>query len=200
MNTGRKSFLGVAAVLFFLCCPAAKASAQDFSADMVSRVGSKITQSKLNVSGDKIRMDMTEGIMIIRIDKQVSWMLMPSENMYMENPLDMSRVPHTSGSFTSEIERTPLGTEEIDGQQAQKFKVTYQESGTTKEVYQWLVNSVPVKVEAVDASWSTEYKNISFSAQPAGLFEIPAGYTMMQMPSLGDMGMDMGGVVGGLFK
>ena len=70
--------------------------AEEFSADMINTIGKVTTQSKLYVSGNKIRMDMKEGVMIIRSDKNISWMLMPSDKMYMENPIDMSRVPKAS--------------------------------------------------------------------------------------------------------
>ena len=166
------------------------AAAQEFSADMVNRIGNQTTQAKIYAAQDKIRMDMKEGAMIIRMDKGVSWMLMPSEKMYMENPIDMSRVPKASKGFKDEIERTSLGVETIDGKQAEKFKVTYTENGKPMSVYQWIVNQeIPVKVEAVDGSFSMEYKNVSLGAQPDDLFEVPSGYTKMSMPSLGDMGL-----------
>ena len=189
----RKNFLKIWAVLFFVCFLASKALAADFSADMISTVGKVTTQSKIYASGNKIRMDMKEGIMIIRVDQQVSWMLMPSEKMYMENPIDTSRVPQTSKNFNSETERVSLGAETVDGQQAEKFKITYTDNGKTESVYQWLVNQeIPVKVAAIDGSWSTEYKSLVVGAQPADLFEVPSDYSKMDMPSLGSM-MGMGG-------
>ena len=188
-----KKLLGVVSVVFLMVLGTGRASAQEFSADMVNRIGNQTSQSKLNVSQDKMRMDMKEGVMIIRMDKGVSWMLMPSEKMYMENPIDMSRVPKASKNFSNEIERTPMGVETIDGKQAEKFKVTYTEKGKPVSVYQWIVNQqIPVKVEALDGSFSMEYKNVSMASQPADLFEIPSGYTKMSMPSFGDMG-NMGG-------
>ena len=189
-----KNIFKMPLALFFLCSVTSGAFAEDFSADMVNTVGKQIMQSKLYVSGDKIRMDMKEGVMIIRNDKKISWMLMPSEKMYMENPIDMSKVPKTSKSLDAEIDRTSLGMETIDGKQAEKFKVNYKENGQNASVYQWLVSKeIPIKVEAVDGSWSMEYKNLSLGAQPADLFEVPAGYSKMTMPSLGNIGMGMMG-------
>lgn len=69
------------------------AAAQDFSADMVSRFGKETMQAKLFVSGDKMRMDMPESTMIIRNDKKVTWIVMPSEKMYMDQPIDASKAP-----------------------------------------------------------------------------------------------------------
>ena len=196
MRKKSKKVLGAVSVFFFMLLGAgflSPALAQEFSADMISTVGKETTQYKLNVSGGKIRMDMKDGIIIVRNDKGVSWMLMPGESMYMENPIDTSKVPKTSKDLGGEIERTSLGVETVDGKPAEKFKVTYTKNGKQESVYQWLVdNEIPVKVAAVDGSWSTEYKNLSMGAQPASLFEIPSRYTKMSMPSLGDM-MGMGG-------
>ena len=187
---GRK-LLGTVSVFFlilFLAGSVPGASAQDFSADLVNTFGKETTQSKLYVSGEKIRMEMKEGIMIVRTDKRVSWMLMPSEKMYMENPIDMTRVPKTGKNFDGEIERISLGSDSVDGQPTEKFKVTYTENGKSMAAYQWIKDGqIPVKVEAVDGSYSMEYKNISTGAQPAELFEVPADYEKMSMPSLGDM-------------
>lgn len=96
------------------------------------------------------------------------------------------RPPKTSKNFDGEIERTSLGAETVNVWQTEKFKVAYTEGKGIVSVYQWLNNAqIPVKVEAVDGSWSMEYKNISTAAQPADFFEVPAGYEKMVMPSFG---------------
>lgn len=185
-----KNILRVLWLLFLLYLPVSVASAADFSADMISKEGLKTTQSKVYVSGAKMRMEMPESTMIIRNDQRVSWILMPGEQMYMEHPVNVSRAPRTSANFDNEIERTPLGADTVDGQTAEKFQVTYVENGKNVAVYQWLVNQFPVKTEAVNGSWGTEYKNLVMGSQPADLFEIPADYEKMEMPSMGSlMGM-----------
>jgi hypothetical protein len=42
----------------------------------------------------------------------------------------------------------------------------------------------PVKMAAVDGSWTMEYKNIKLGSQPASLFELPPGYNKMAVPSM----------------
>jgi hypothetical protein len=167
--------LSVLGVSMFLA--AGGAGAQEFSADMVSREGKKIVNAKIYVSKDNVRMEMPESVMIIRRDKNLSWMLMPADKMYMEHPVDMSSSPKVAKEFDGEIERVAMGTEAVDGAPAEKFKVTYAEKGKNVSVYQWLrAGQIPVKVEAVDGSWGMEYKNLKTGPQSGNLFEPPADY------------------------
>ena len=167
------------------------ASAQEFSADMESRAGKEAMNAKIYVSGEKVRMEMPESVMIIRNDRKISLMVMPSEKMYMENPIDTSRAPKVGKNFDNELERVSLGQETVNDQQTEKFKVAYMEKGKKVEAYQWLTGGIiPVKVEAVDGSWSMDYKNLKVGAQAESLFEPPDGFTKMEMPNLKNL---MGG-------
>lgn len=178
----------------FMLLAAGWARAQEFSADMTSYSKKETTNAKIYVARGKMRMEMAESVMIIRPDKNLSWMLMPADKMYMERPVDMSASSNASKNFDNEIERVAMGTEDVDGQPAQKFKVTYVEKGKNVSVYQWLRGGqIPVKVEAVDGSWSTEFKNLTTGSQPGDLFEPPADYQKFAMPGLGDMMKGLGG-------
>ena len=184
MKKGLKVLSVVCVSVFFA---AIQAGAQEFSADMVSRTGKETTNAKIYVAKDKVRMEMPESVMIIRRDKNVTWMLMPTDKMYMENPVDMSSAPKVARDFEGETERVAMGTDTVDGAPAEKFKVTYIEKGKSVSVYQWLRGQFPVKVEALDGTWGTEYKNLETGPQPADLFEPPADYEKFSMPGLGDM-------------
>ena len=173
----------------------ARAEAQEFSADMISRTGKETVNAKIYVAKDKVRMEMPESIMIVRRDKNLSWMVMPADKMYMEHPVDMSSSPKVATQFDDEIERVAMGAEDVDGQSAEKFKVTYREKNKAVSVYQWLRGGkIPVKVEAVDGSWGMEYKNLKTGPQSAELFEVPVDYEKFDMPSLGDMMKGFGGM------
>ncbi len=164
------------------------ASAQEFSADMESRLGNETTKAKIYVAQEKVRMEMAESVMIIRNDQKVMFMVMPPEKMYMENLIDIARAPKVQKSFDNELERVSLGKETVNDQETEKFKVAYTENGKKVEVYQWLKDGViPVKVEALDGSFSTDYKNLQVGVQPASLFEPPEDYTKMEMPNLNNL-------------
>ena len=82
-----------------------------------------------------------------------------------------------------------MGSETIDKHPAKKYEVTYTESGKKTRMYQWMATDInfPVKMAAVDGSWSVEYRNIKMGSQPDSLFEVPAGYSKMDMPDMSSM-------------
>ena len=190
-----KKLLSVIPAVAFVLSVSAFAGAQEFSADMVSREGNEVTNAKIYVGHERVRMEMSDSIMIMLLDKKITWIIMPSDEMYMEQSFDPSLMPKVSTEFDGETGRVPMGTEVVDGQTADKFKITYVDNGKTVSAYQWLRGQIPVKTEAEDQSWSTEYKNIEIATQPADLFEPPADYKKFDMPSMGDMFKDMGNMI-----
>jgi hypothetical protein len=180
-------FLLVIMAIFLM---ASAAQAAEFSAEIVfTSKAAGVMKQKLFVGNEKSRMETSGAVTISRLDKKVVWMLMPSEKMYMEHSLDTANIPATSEKFPGEIERTLMGKEPIDGRMTEKYRIVYTAAGTKTTIYLWLdpALDVPIKTEAEDGSWKMEYKNIKTGAQPASLFEIPAGYTKMEMPSMKDM-------------
>jgi hypothetical protein len=174
----------IVAVIF---CQSSFASVtQQFSADMITRSGNKTENCKVYVSDKKMRNDVAGNIMILRLDKNVMWVIMPSDKMCMEQSLNTKMVPRITKAIEGEVERVSLGKEMVDGAQAEKFKVTYQGPNQQENMYQWLTDSgFPIKMEAVDGSWGVEYKNVFFGPQADSLFEIPDGFQKIAMPSFG---------------
>ncbi len=161
-----------------------------FSADMVSRFGKQVNKAKIYSSGAKMRTEMEGSIIIIRLDKNICWMVMPSEKMYMEQAIDQNMIPKTSQQVKGELERVSLGKETLEGKEVEKFKVTYNEKNKKLVMYQWLLNSgFPAKMAAEDESWVVEYKNIIFGGQADSLFEPPAGFQKFAMHMGGGSGM-----------
>ena len=179
----------VALAIYCRAALAAEAFTRQFSADMISHSGRDTVQAKLYVSGEKMRTEMAGNIVITRLDRNVAWIIMPAQQLYMEQPIDRKMLPKTSRELEGEVERLSLGKETIDGRQTEKFKVTYNEGASQVSVYQWLMDSgFPVKIEAVDGSWSVEHKNISLGSQPDALFEPPSGYQKVALPFAGGSG------------
>ncbi len=168
---------------------AAETPPSNFSAEMVMRAQNQVMQGKIYASNQKTRMENPVNVIIARPDLNVSWVLMPQQKMYMEQPLDPANLPKTSVQMPGEIERIEVGTESIDGRQARKFKVTYSDNGRQDSLYQWMAEGIPipVKMESMDGSWSMEYRNIHVGPQPDVIFEVPPGYQKMAMPNLNDM-------------
>jgi hypothetical protein len=111
------------------------------------------------------------------MDKSVVYMLMPQQRMYMEQPFDPQTFTQTGGG--QEISRKSLGKEDVDGQPAEKFEVTYSQNGQSVSIYQWMRGDMPVRSASIDGKWMMEFKNVKKGGVDPGLFEIPAGYTSM---------------------
>lgn len=180
----RKLFI----VLLFLVLFSSAAFAIEFAADTIttSKGGQKMA-GKMYFKPDRFRMDMKaheDMIMITRVDKKVTWNIMPKEKMYMEMSFDLKNKPKVEQKFEGETERKEVGRETIDGHPTKKYLITYKVGDKKDQVYQWLATDInfPVKTAAVDGSWTQEFKNIKLGSQPDSLFEIPAGYRKMRMP------------------
>jgi len=185
-NERRKNwFIPLVLIILAIFCHVgytAEKAFQEFSADMVSRSGRQTVQAKFYVSGDKMRTEMPGNVVIMRLDKNLTWIIMLKQRIYMEQALKPKDLPKTSKELGGEIKRVSLGIETVDGKPAEKFKVIYVENSTRLTVYQWLRDSkFPVKIEAENGSWSIEYKNLSVGPQSADLFELPPGFQKLSM-------------------
>ena len=154
------------------------AVAQDFSADMVSTTKAGVSTGKIFVAKEKTRMETLQTIIITRIDKNVVWILMPAQRMYMEQPLKPENVVATTDKMPGEIERKLVGKETVGGKRTDKYRIVYTTADKKETVFQWIAaeSGLPVKSAAVDGSWTIEYKNLKTGKQPDTLFEIPTGY------------------------
>ncbi|MDD5593468.1 MAG: DUF4412 domain-containing protein [Candidatus Margulisbacteria bacterium] len=174
---------------------AGSALARDFSADAVTKTKRETFQSKIYFSGDnKFRMEMQKAgmrsISIGRLDKKIMWMIMPDTKMYMEMSMPDQQARGMSAKMAGEVDRKKVGRENINGIGCDKYEVTIpnKSTGGKDVIYQWISDDkIPVKTEAKDGSWSTEFKNISRASQPGSLFEVPAGYTKQSMPDMSKM-------------
>lgn len=165
-------------ILIFIFILAGFALAQEFSADIAQTANHQVFKGKVFVGKQKMRMEMPEAITITRMDKNVAWIIMPQEQMYMEQPFNPMNMPATAQKAPGEVERQFLGSEMVDGKMTDKYRITYQTGGQRWVSLQWIAKGLdmPVKTAAEDGSWSMEYKNIKIGAQPDALFEVPAGY------------------------
>ncbi|MGH7166351.1 MAG: DUF4412 domain-containing protein [Nitrospiraceae bacterium] len=134
-------------------------------------------------------------IQILRRDSKVMWQLMPSEKMYMEmkldraDPKDMSRW---------DFEETVVGHEELNGMKVTKYKtIATSSDGKKYGGFSWRTKEgVPIKVDLLYKEgtethrMTTELRNVKIGKQDPKLFEIPPGYTKM------DLGGMMGGMMG----
>jgi outer membrane lipoprotein-sorting protein len=164
--------------------------AAEFSAQMITRgAHTEGTQGKIYVKGDKIRQEFGGGeeahISILRPDKQVVWMVMPGQKMYMEMPLTAQATGKMMQMPQDEAQTKLLGTETVNGYAADKYETVTKNNGKSAKHYVWVAKKLglPIKMTGPDHSFSMEYQNIKEGEVPDSLFEIPAGCQKMTMPT-----------------
>lgn len=194
-----KRLTGVLLVMVFLVsamvgCGGPSAT-KDFSAEIVTKAGGRVSSGKIYMSGNKWRMDVSaygqKATTIVRQDKKVVYILMPAQKMYMEQKFsedyargmgDMTKGVGVMGK----VEHQKVGSENVGGIMCDKYKITQDIGGQKTVMYQWIAKNYlfPIKSAAADGSWSTEFRNFKPGKQPAALFELPAGYKKFQMPKI----------------
>ena len=172
----------------------------EYSADRIieSQVGTM--EGKVYATKDKERSEMSvkgmTSVTILRRDKQVGYMLMPAQKMYMQ--MDFAKAQQQSGNAAAAdaVEITEVGSETIEGQATKKYKLVMKDGSAGG--FMWFTkDGIMMKMDAVvksgrDKSRMTmTLKNVKVGSQDAALFEVPAGYNAM--PSFGGAGGMPGG-------
>ncbi|HKI00034.1 MAG TPA: hypothetical protein VJ999_13080 [Candidatus Sulfotelmatobacter sp.] len=190
---------------FMVCLMAAQAAlAQtEFSADMVNTAkdGSPV-QGKIYFAKDKMRFESAQtnqrgmgGAMIMNLATQTSMVIMDQQHMYMEMPAQMASQRAAYNFFrTGDAEAAcadylqqarnkggschKVGSETVNGRSTVKYEGTNAngESSTF-----WIDPKLRFPVKWQGKNSGGELRNIQEGAQPASLFEIPAGYTKMDV-------------------
>ncbi len=161
------------------------AGAADFSADMVIQPkGEEATTGKMFVKGDKIRQETKEDgetqIMIIRPDKKVTWMIAPEEKTYMEMPYQSEDKTFEEWTAEKEKQAKYLGDETVSGLACKKYESI--EDGD--KTFIWISKQFPFPIKVEDSEVTMEYRNVKAGPVEDSLFEIPAGYRKISMPTV----------------
>lgn len=165
------------------------AFSKQYSADMVitTQDGTTMT-NKINAADGKIRTEMnTHGMQIISIvrpDQQKAYSVMVAQKMVMEMPYDAEKFKKQAAATAGPEGKFELiGPDTVDGVACTKYKVT---SADGKVIFYWIdaTKKLPVKMAAEDGTFSMVWKNYQVGPQDASLFEPPADYQKMTMPSM----------------
>jgi len=175
----------------------------EYSADATIQNEEGTIQQRVYVTPTKERKEMLTGagdgaVQIFRYDTKVMWMLMPSENMYMEHA--MGQRAQGQGSDTSQwtYEDTAVGEETLNGVKVTKYKtIATSTDGKKYGGFSWRTREgINVKQDLLYKEGNekkrmlTELSNLKIGRQDPKLFEIPEGFTKF------DMGGMMGGMMG----
>jgi hypothetical protein len=174
----------------------------EFSADIVDlqKPGTP-TQAKIYFAKDKMRIESQTAsahgsAVIINYATQTGSVLMAQQHMYMEMPMQAQtqRMGYATAFFrTGDVENAcgdwqkmghegsschKVGSDTVNGRSTVKYETT-NASGDVGHF--WLDPKLRFPVKWEGKSNSGELRNIQEGAQPASLFEIPAGFTKMDL-------------------
>ncbi len=177
------------AVVFLV---AALSHAAEFSADMTiqSATGGDLT-GRVFVRGNDLRqeLDTPVGVQttIINQGKDVMYVLLPGQNMYMEmgnSQVTLDGTEDFESKFADKGKVTGLGTETIEGYLCDKYKIVY-EDASLGEVTVWVARELnyPLKVYMDNPKDEATilYRNIEIAELEGSLFVLPPGYQKFSM-------------------
>ncbi|HTC46846.1 MAG TPA: hypothetical protein VK722_05970 [Candidatus Aquilonibacter sp.] len=190
-------------LLIFLFTASFLLAQADFSADIVDlqKPGAP-SSARVYFTKDKMRAEPQSasargaGAFIVNFTTQTSMVLMAQQHMYMEMPaqsqnqrlgysfFEVGDVENACGAWQNNARNQgsachKVGDESVNGRTAVKYETTGANGDTS---YFWLDPKLRFPVKWQGKNNSGELRNIQEGAQPASLFEVPAGFTKMQMP------------------
>jgi hypothetical protein len=194
-------------IFFVLVFAASFALAQaDFSAEIVD-LQKPGTPVKVYFTKDKMRAEPqggnVRGLVIMNFATQTVIVVMAQQHMYMEMPAQAQgqRMAYASAFFqTGDVENAcgdwqrerggqggschKVGSDMVNGRSTVKYEATNANGDVS---HFWLDPKLrfPVKWETKNSSG--ELRNIQEGPQPASLFEVPAGFTKMDMGGMMQM-------------
>jgi hypothetical protein len=177
----------------------------EYSADATVENEEGAMKQKIFVTPTKERKEMLTGsgegaVQIFRYDNKVMWMLMPSENMYMEYSIG-GGPPRGNDTSQWTYEDTVVGEETMNGMRVTKYKtIATSTDGKKYGGFSWRTREgINIKQDLLYKEGNdkkrmlTELSNLHIGTQDPKLFEIPEGFTKFDMGGM--MGM-MGGGAG----
>jgi hypothetical protein len=180
----------------------------EFSAEIIDlqKAGAP-SQAKLYFTKDKLRIEPQNsntrgggGVVIMNFATQTTTILMAQQHMYMEMPAQMQsqRMSYAAAFFqTGDVENAcgdwqkvsrnqggschKVGSESVNGRNTVKYEATNAKGETGNF---WLDPKLRFPVKWNGKNSDGELRNIHEGAQPASLFEIPAGFTKMDIGAM----------------
>ena len=186
---------GLIMIILFVAVPVLSMSiyAAEFSADMINTSPMGKIEGKMFFKKGNFRQEMMMGgqkqITIFRKDKNVVWVLMPAQMMYMEMQAgsQQNMAPVDPDEIDKLAEKKYLGKENVNGYVCSKYRYSFHDKSSGTAIY-WISDkfNFPIKMQAQGTSgtMSMEYRNIQEKTVPASLFNIPGGFQKMSMPMM----------------
>jgi outer membrane lipoprotein-sorting protein len=173
---------------------ASSAAAQQFSADQIVHHGNgPDTQAKVYVSHPKIRVETPTAVLIVDLEKQRTWTLLPASKKYVEQtgPAALKPMaffapkdgkPCDPGAVKAGEACKLLGRETLLGRAADKWETTQTVNGKPAVVRLWIDAKLHYALKWDANPSGGELQNIREGPQAPSLFTLPADYAGLKMP------------------
>ena len=196
----------IALVLLLQCASAQIPQLAPFSADVqyssTGRNGgpARDMDGKLYVSQEAFRTDMQggprgESTFIVNIATKTNYVVLPQQHMYIEhkaaelagrmgrNPMaDLKPVdPSNPCSAQEDTACKKVGTEVVNGRSCDHWEMT-DNNGTVSNV--WIDQKLHFPIKRVSQGSTSELTNVKEGPQDPSLFQVPSGYTKMDINSM----------------
>ena len=194
----RTVFTILVGIIFVSVASAWEGPKVEYSADSYFETADTVMQGKVYYSpGMERRESVHDGqqtIMIMRQDKKVVWMLMPESKTY--NEMKIPEEGRKDDLSNYEIETTTVGPETVNGIDTTKNKIIMvAPDGSKMGGFGWISkDGIMIKMDAIAVEngskqrMKSELKELQVGRQDPALFEIPEGYSKMDlMPGFGSM-------------
>jgi hypothetical protein len=171
----------------------------EYAADRYVRQGDRFQNMRVHYAPGMERLELqgsaaAGNVLILRHDLGRAFLVMPRMRALAELPHDvLARL----GQAIEGTDLQPIGTEAVNGITAVKNRATGSFTGLV-----WLTRSgIPLKIDGQRKTTDgprrlfLEQRNISPGAQPASLFEVPAGMTRIQLTDPAWLGL-LGDIIG----
>jgi hypothetical protein len=161
----------------------------DYSAERIIASAQGEIRQRVYASAGKERMETTMGgnamVNILRRDRQLMWMLMPAQRMYMEIDASAAQAQQPVGPEPG-VELTELGSERLDGTATTKYRMVSGDGSVNGFV--WLTaDNIPLKTEMQGEGGErivVRLEKLRLERQDPALFELPAGYSKLPVPGV----------------
>lgn len=129
------------------------------------------------------QMGMDDSVMISRPDLKLSYNIYPHAKAYAQ--ITMTKDEKAALETNFKMDKTPLGSETIDGHPCQKSRVTFSagDKGTKLDATVWSANDLkdfPLQLQFspdADSTITIKYKDVKLESPDAKEFDAPVGLT-----------------------
>jgi hypothetical protein len=164
----------------------AQQTLEPFSSEVTYTVNGETHTGKIYSDGHSVRLESEESVhgprnlTFVRLASGVTQVVIPQERAYSESPYGApSDAPFIRYLRDAKVKSKPLGVEQFDGQDCEKFLVSANYKEHTYSSIEWRsrnLHGFVVRSQDAQELWLTEYRNIHLGPQTTSLFQLPDGY------------------------